>query len=160
MEMGRDALSAAATAVERLDAFHRRMTASDIDLESGETIPESIDAFKASMDDDFGTPAALDQAFSLVREANSDLDNGETQMAGLRARTALTLLTALGIEIGIDDGATDSGPEAEEIEGLIEQRQTARSEGDFETADRIRDQLAEAGIAVEDTADGVTWHRT
>ena len=82
MEMGRGALSAASTAVERLDAFHRRMSTSDIDLTGGETIPESIDAFTASMNDDFGTPAALDQAFSLV-EANSDLDNGKTQMAGL-----------------------------------------------------------------------------
>ena len=160
MEMGRDALSAAAAAIDRLDAFHRRMRAADIDLVNGGTDPQSLGAFREAMDDDFGTPVALDQAFSLVREANAGLDDGELAVAGAKARTAAMLFTALGIEIGIDDGATDSGPEAEEIEGLIEQRQTARSEGDFETADRIRDQLAEAGIAVEDTADGVTWHRT
>ena len=160
MEMGRDALSAASTAVERLDAFHRRMSASDIDLSSGETMPESIDAFTASMNDDFGTPAALDQAFSLVREANSDLDNGETQMAGLRARTALTLLTALGIEIGADESISGEGPDNEEIERLIEERQKARSDRDFDAADQIRDQLAASGIVVEDTADGVIWHRT
>ncbi|MEC9058811.1 MAG: DALR domain-containing protein, partial [Actinomycetota bacterium] len=160
MEMGRDALSAAAAAIDRLDAFHRRMRAADIDLVNGGTDPQSLGAFREAMDDDFGTPVALDQAFSLVREANAGLDDGELAVAGAKARTAATLFTALGIEIGIDDGATDSGPEAEEIESLIEQRQTARSEGDFETADRIRDQLAEAGIAVEDTADGVTWHRT
>ena len=136
------------------------MRAADIDLVNGGTDPQSLGAFREAMDDDFGTPVALDQAFSLVREANAGLDDGELAVAGAKARTAATLFTALGIEIGIDDGATDSGPEAEEIEGLIEQRQTARSEGDFETADRIRDQLAEAGIAVEDTADGVTWHRT
>jgi cysteinyl-tRNA synthetase len=160
MEMGRDALSAAAAAIDRLDAFHRRMRAADIDLVNGGTDPQSLGAFREAMDDDFGTPVALDQAFSLVREANAGLDDGELAVAGAKARTAAMLFTALGIEIGIDGGATDSGPEAEEIEGLIEQRQTARSEGDFETADRIRDQLAEAGIAVEDTADGVTWHRT
>tara|TARA_B100000073_G_scaffold326826_1_gene311856 strand:- start:33 stop:782 length:750 start_codon:yes stop_codon:yes gene_type:complete len=159
MEMGRDALSAASTAVERLDAFHRRMSASDIDLTSGETMPESIDAFTASMNDDFGTPAALDQAFSLVREANSDLDNGKTQMAGLRARTALTLLTALGIEIGADESIAGEGPDNEEIERLIEERQKARSDRDFDAADQIRDQLAASGIVVEDTADGVIWHR-
>ena len=159
MEMGRDALSAASTAVERLDAFHRRMSASDIDLSSGETMPESIDAFTASMNDDFGTPAALDQAFSLVREANSDLDNGKTQMAGLRARTALTLLTALGIEIGAEESILGEGPDNEEIERLIEERQKARSDRDFDAADQIRDQLAASGIVVEDTADGVIWHR-
>ena len=112
------------------------------------------------MDDDFGTPAALDQAFSLVREANSDLDNGETQTAGLRARTALVLLTALGIEIGLDEASSSDGPDNEEIERLIEERQTARSDRDFDAADRIRDQLAALGIVVEDTADGVIWHRT
>ncbi len=160
MEMGRDALSAAATAVDRLDAFHRRMAASDIDLASRETIPESINAFKEAMDDDFGTPAALDQAFSLVREANSDLDNGDMHMAALRARTALTLFAALGIKIGSDDGTSGDGPDNEQIERLIEERQKARSDGEFDAADRIRDQLAESGIAVEDTADGVIWHRT
>ena len=159
MEMGRDALSAASTAVDRLDAFHRRMSASGIDLTSGETIPESIDSFTASMNDDFGTPAALDQAFSLVREANSDLDNGKTQMAGLRARTALTLLTALGIEIGAEESILGEGPDNEEIERLIEERQKARSDRDFDAADQIRDQLAASGIVVEDTADGVIWHR-
>ncbi|MDP7067507.1 MAG: cysteine--tRNA ligase [Acidimicrobiales bacterium] len=160
MEMGRDALLAAAAAIDRLDAFHRRMQAADIDLVIGDTDAESLGAFREAMDDDFGSPVALDQAFSLVREANAGLDEGELTVAGVKARTAATLFSALGIEIGIDDGAADSGPDGEEIEGLIEQRQTARSQGDFETADRIRDQLAEAGIAVEDTADGVTWRRT
>jgi len=160
MEMGRDALLAAAAAIDRLDAFHRRMQAADIDLVIGDTDAESLGAFREAMDDDFGSPVALDQAFSLVREANAGLDEGELTVAGVKARTAATLFSALGIEIGIDDGAADSGPDGEEIEGLIEQRQTARSQGDFETADRIRDQLTKAGIAVEDTADGVTWRRT
>ena len=159
MEMGRDALSAAATAVDRLDAFYRRMAASNIDLVSNETLPESFDAFRTAMDDDFGTPAALDHAFGLVREANGDLDDGDLPMAAIRARTALALFAALGIEIGSDDADSTGGAAAEEIESLIQERQKARDEGDFQLADRIRDQLAESGIAVEDTVDGVIWHR-
>ena len=157
MEMGRDALSAASTAVERLDAFHRRMSASDVDLTSGGNA--GIDRrFTASMNDDFGTPA-LDQAFSLVRGSLRPRQR-RNAMAGLRARTALTLLTALGIEIGADENISGEGPDNEEIERLIEERQKARSDRDFDAADQIRDQLAASGIVIEDTADGVIWHRT
>ena len=160
MEMGREALMAASTAIDRLDAFRRRMTAANVDLVDDETDSAAVAAFKAAMDDDFGTPMALDHTFSLVRGANGALDDGDLNAAGLQARTALMLFSVLGIEVGSMDPTAVSGIGDAEIETLIEQRKEARDEKDFATADRIRDQLADAGVVLEDTSAGVVWHRS
>jgi len=160
MEMGREALAAASTAIDRLDAFERRMTAANVDLGDGEMEPSVVEGFKAAMDDDFGTPVALDHAFGVVRGANAALDEGDLATAGLRARTALTLFSVLGIEIGSPERSEQPGLDTVEIESLIEQRRMAREEKDFVSADQIRDQLADMGVTLEDTSTGVTWHRT
>ena len=159
MEMGRDALMAADAAVNRLDAFHRRMVTANVDLNGGELHEASVAAFRLAMDDDFSTPTALDNAFSLIRSANSDLDNSDLVAAGLKSRTALEMFSVLGIEIGSQEAKTNVGPTDQEIEDLLEQRARARGDKDFATADRIRDELASADVVIEDSANGVVWHR-
>lgn len=159
MEMGRDALMAADAAVNRLDAFHRRMVTANVDLNGGELHEASIAAFRLAMDDDFSTPTALDNAFSLIRSANSDLDNSDLVAAGLKSRTAVEMFSVLGIEIGSQEVKTNVGPTDQEIEDLLEQRAQARGDKDFATADRIRDELASADVVIEDSANGVVWHR-
>jgi cysteinyl-tRNA synthetase len=159
MEMGRDALMAADAAVNRLDAFHRRMVTANVDLNGSELHEASIAAFRLAMDDDFSTPTALDNAFSLIRSANSDLDNSDLVAAGLKSRTAVEMFAVLGIEIGSQEAETNVGPTDQEIEDLLELRAQARAEKDFATADRIRDELASAGVVIEDSANGVVWHR-
>ena len=159
MEMGRDALMAADAAVNRLDAFHRRMVTANVDLNGGELHEASVAAFRLAMDDDFSTPTALDNAFSLIRSANSDLDNSDLVAAGLKSRTAVEMFSVLGIEIGSQEAKTNVGPTDQEIEDLLEQRARARGDKDFATADRIRDELAEAGVVLEDGAAGTTWRR-
>ncbi|MDE0873900.1 MAG: cysteine--tRNA ligase [Acidimicrobiales bacterium] len=159
MEMGRDALMAADAAVNRLDAFHRRMVTANVDLNGGELHEASIAAFRLAMDDDFSTPTALDNAFSLIRSANSDLDNSDLVAAGLKSRTAVEMFSVLGIEIGSQEAKTNVGPTDQEIEDLLEQRAQARGDKDFATADRIRDELASADVVIEDSANGVVWHR-
>ena len=159
MEMGRDALMAADAAVNRLDAFHRRMVTANVDLNGGELHEASIAAFRLAMDDDFSTPTALDNAFSLIRSANSDLDNSDLVAAGLKSRTAVEMFSVLGIEIGSQEAKTNVGPTDQEIEDLLEQRARARGDKDFATADRIRDELASADVIIEDSANGVVWHR-
>ena len=52
-----------------------------------------------------------------------------------------------------------AGDEAKEIEALIEERQAARKAKDFAKADAIRDSLKERGIILEDTKEGVKWHK-
>ena len=111
------------------------------------------------MDDDFGTPSALDGAFGLIRGANIDLDNGDLSAAGVGGRTAIAMFSVLGIDIGSGTKTTEVGPSDQEIEEMLEQRGTARADKDFATADNIRDQLASANVVIEDTANGVVWHR-
>ena len=159
MEMGRDALMAADAAVNRLDAFHRRMVTANVDLSGGELHEASVAAFRLAMDDDFSTPTALDNAFSLIRSANSDLDNSDLVAAGLKSRTAVQMFSVLGIEIGSQEAETNVGPTDQEIEDLLEQRAQARADKDFATADRIRDELASADVVIEDSVNGVVWHR-
>ena len=111
------------------------------------------------MDDDFSTPTAVDNAFSLIRSANIDLDNSDLSAAGLKGRTAVTMFAVLGIDIGPRGEETTAGPSDQEIEEMLEQRGQARADKDFATADNIRDQLASANVVIEDTANGVVWHR-
>ncbi len=175
MEMGSDSLEAARSAVGRLDAFARRVSAAGFpdgidaaarrpDIERG-SVPdvdvEAVTAFAAAMDDDFSTPTALDVIFRLVRRANASLDGAAPAEASRSARTALHLLGVVGLTCGDDGGEDhrDGGLADAEVDVLLAQRAAARSARDFDTADRIRDDLAAAGIVVADGPDGATWHR-
>ena len=159
MEMGRDSLMAASAAVDRLDSFHRRMSAGGVSLSTGPTDEAALLEFRKTMEDDFGTPAAVDRAFSLIRQANSALDANNLDASGIAARTALTIFSVLGIEVDSKGSRKAGGLSDDEITALIDERRVARQDKDFDKADQIRDQLSEAGIALEDSSEGVTWHR-
>jgi cysteinyl-tRNA synthetase len=131
-------------ALDRLDAFARR-TAELV----GEAAAGVLDAFRAAMDDDLDTPGAVDLMFRQVREANSALDRGAVDAAASAAASARQIAEALGIEL-----QAELADVPDEIRSLVEQRQAARSAGDFALADQFRHELAVAGWAVEDRAAG------
>ncbi len=175
MEMGPEALEAASNAVGRLDALARRTAQAGISLETdaalrqpdievstaGEFDVAAVSAFSAAMDDDFSTPTALDVVFRLVRAANAALDGPVPHEAAVSARTALHLLKVLGLNCGaeaIEDSGSDGLSDAE-VDKLLALRASARSARDFDTADRIRDELTTAGITISDSRAGATWHR-
>jgi cysteinyl-tRNA synthetase len=131
--------------------------------------------FRAAMDDDFNTPKALAVLQRLARELNEAKGQGETCFARTGELAALfrELAGVLGIcqldaaqwfrlpaprnDAGADHADTVWGDAA--IELAIAARLAARKARDFREADRIRDELARAGVILEDGAGGTTWRR-
>jgi len=159
-------LADARASVERLWAFRRRAVPGDV------ADAEAIGRFRASMDDDFNTPEAVGVLFDVVREGNRRLDAGESAAAHAAAFDVIAgvlglippgegldglgqALSALAEELGVVGGTTAEAT----IEQLIEARRAARERRDWPAADSVRNRLADLGIALEDTSDGVRWHR-
>jgi len=128
------------------------------DVDAGAIIPASIDA---ALDDDLNTPQALAEIARIggeARRAESTVDKARLKSELLGAGLALGLLQqtpaawfARGVEQSSDDDAR--------IQALIDERATAKKNRDFARSDAIRDQLANEGILLEDTAQGVRWKR-
>jgi len=118
-------------------------------------------AFVAALEDDLNTPRALAALFELARDANR-CDSAELRaQAAARLRASAELMGLLSVEPErwfTAGGATRVDGAA--IERQIAERNAARAAKDFATADRIRDELAAQGIAIEDSADGTRWRQT
>ncbi|WP_420435646.1 cysteine--tRNA ligase [Candidatus Poriferisocius sp.] len=158
MELSDDALAGASGALDRLRAWHRRAVAAGVDQTAGANA-DAVARFTAAMDDDFGTPAGLAVVFDLVREGNAALDAGDTDRAAAAHVTVGDLAGALGLKLAGDHNDGDDA-QTEMVEKLLAERERARAAKDFATADRIRDQLADDGIVIEDTPGGTIWRKT
>jgi cysteinyl-tRNA synthetase len=113
--------------------------------------------FRAALDDDFGTPEAVAVLFELANELNKSrsrehaiLLRSLAHTLGLLQRDATAFLQALPAESGLN---------ADRIEALISARAAARKARDFAEADRIRKELSDGGVVLEDTAKGTLWRR-
>ena len=138
-----DELDDARGAVATLRELIRRL---DPDAPEPEGLAEHAERFWDHLADDFNTPAARSVLFEWVREANRRLDRGETVGVG----SLRELVWALGLESLFEaDAAADA-----DAERMMAEREEARAERDFERADRLRDELAERGWQVRDTAQG------
>ena len=158
MELSDDALAGATGALDRLRAWHRRASAAGLDL-AATPDADAVARFAAAMDDDFGTPAGLAVVFDLVREANAALDGGDIERAAKAHATVCDLAGALGLVLASDDQTSDDAL-AVEVEKLLAERDEARMAKDFASADRIRDELADRGIVLEDTPGGTNWRKS
>jgi cysteinyl-tRNA synthetase len=112
------------------------------------------------MDDDLGVPQALAEVHNTVRDGNAALAEQDKDTV----RAALAAVHAMTAVLGISPLAWRSAAPAETgrvvdalIAAAVEQRNAARARKDFGTADTIRDQLAAAGVLIEDTAGGTRW---
>ncbi|ABW18031.1 cysteine--tRNA ligase [Alkaliphilus oremlandii] len=110
--------------------------------------------FIDAVDDDFNTADGIAVIFDLVREINSHISEKNSKKAVEASYDLLMELTGvLGL---LKREAEDL---EEEIERLIAERQQARKDKNFALSDKIRDDLKEKGIVLEDTAQGVKWRK-
>ena len=126
--------------------------------------------FKAALDDDFNTPEAMAVLFDLARTKSPEsiaLLKSLGGLLGLLQHDADTFLQGEvislssnvieGADIGV--GLIGTLPMADNIDTLIQQRSEAKKTKNFAEADRIRKELADSGIILEDTSQGTTWRR-
>ena len=112
--------------------------------------------FIDAMDDDLNTADAIASIFELVRDINTNVVGKTPSKVLVEGAISVfdELTGVLGLVYNRKTETLDS-----DIEALIEARTNARKEKNWTEADRIRDQLKEMGIVLEDTAQGVKWHR-
>jgi cysteinyl-tRNA synthetase len=179
-----DGLRQAAHSVERLRNFKLRLDTGNFPKGSSHEMKElahsTAQKMRAALEDDMNTAQALAAIFDMVREANAAADNGkllrddisalqnalrqfEEIFAVLKdddAEKARQVLDWARAEGKLDEAAADRSQMSDaEVDALIEQRQQARRARDFAKADAVRQQLADAGIILEDTKDGLRWKR-
>ncbi len=156
MEYSEDVLVEAQSAYERIEGFVQRALEVTGDPLAGD-VPA---AFAAAMDDDLSVATALGVLHSTVRDGNAALDAGDKVAVESALAAVLSMTSVLGINPL--DWTSDSGAAlVDTVDALVqvalEQRAAARSRKDYAAADAIRDQLAAAGVVVEDTPNGARW---
>jgi cysteinyl-tRNA synthetase len=153
-------LAAAAAAVERLDALVAALEGYVQDGPDDPALPgvlaAAVEAFGDALDDDLNVSAALAALFDLVRDVNRRIE--ARSLSSADAALVLARLRDIDTVLAILPDAADDVPA--EIAALLEARAAARAARDWAGSDRLRDELAEAGIIVEDTRDGQRWRRT
>jgi cysteinyl-tRNA synthetase len=154
-----EALSAAAAAVERLNALDAALAAYVEERADDATLTDALAgaraAFEVALDDDLNVSAALAAVFELVRELNRRIDGRLLSTADASRARALfrELDEVLGVLTPADEGLEP------DLATMLDERAAARAARDWATSDRLRDALLERGIAVEDTRDGQRWRR-
>jgi cysteinyl-tRNA synthetase len=158
LEFGDDSLPNARAAVERLTNALVALDAYVEDRADEPSLPARLEAaraaFAAGVDDDLNVSAALAGLFDLVRDLNRLMD--ERVISTADARQAAAALRDLDRVLGVLDEPEQLPDGAAE---LLERRAAARVARDWTASDRLREELAALGVAVEDTRDGQRWRR-
>jgi cysteinyl-tRNA synthetase len=155
-----DALTGAEKTVESLRDFRTRLREAKVESGRNEQLSEAaqrtLSEFEQGMDDDLNTSVALAAIHNLTRKVNTAL--ARKQVREDDKRELLELLERLDTVLNVFGSEQREMLDAE-VQALIDERQEARRRRDFVRADELRDELANRGIVLEDTKDGVRWKR-
>jgi cysteinyl-tRNA synthetase len=148
VRVGTDNIEAAQRSLAGIDAMVQRTAP----LDGAAADATVLERFRASMDDDLDTPAAMSALFDAVRRANAALDSGDASTAASLRAAVLSMCAATGIEprTGGGDGAATA---------LAAELDAARAARNFARADEIRAELQSGGWLVETGRDGTTVRR-
>ncbi|MFG2329722.1 cysteine--tRNA ligase [Streptomyces sp. NPDC048604] len=163
IEYSEEALQEAEAAFARIEGFIQRVVEKAGEVAPADEVPT---AFADAMDDDLGVPQALAVLHNTVRQGNTALAADDKEAAVARLAEVRAMLGVLGLD-PLDPhwaGEADRGAGAElhdVVDSLVrlvlQQRESARERKDWATADAIRDQLNQSGLAIEDSPDGPRW---
>ncbi len=157
LDWSAEAIQSARRMLDRLYGAVRGIEVPDKVRAAATAPPELV----AALEDDLNTPKALAEFFALARALNKSNDEEEMVELAASMYAAGDLMGLLGSDPEQwFAGHVEGEMPVAEIETLIEQRNAAKAERDFERADAIRDRLREAGIAIQDGRDGTTWRRS
>ena len=157
-----EALADAEKAVEALRGTHRRIsnierTSQHSNTHLREVLSREGTEFERAMDDDLNTPRALAAIHRAARVVNRAIDQGEVSTKD--ASAIHRFFSDLDRVVGIFGEQIKTEELPEEAGRLIKERDQARANRDWATADSLRKQLLAMGIAVEDTPAGTVWKR-
>jgi cysteinyl-tRNA synthetase len=156
-----EALAQSTSQIQRLDDLRARLSREPAEEGANDDFDRKVDdecaAFAAGLAQDLNISSAVGAVFRVVREAHAAMDRGELPEASRdKLRQGLGQFDrVLGV---IEADAGGDGGDAE-IDALILQREQHRQTRNFAEADRIRDDLLERGILLEDTPQGTVWKR-
>ena len=157
LNLSEEALEASQEAVRRMGEFAARLEAAEGGTsELAAAADHALGEFRNALFDDLNAPQAQAALFTFLKTANRELDREGSDAAGLdRAREAFATMN--GVLDIVPDAAEVPAEVAAWVDRLIEARRAARARRDFAEADRIRAELAERGVSLEDSGDGTKW---
>ncbi|MFC1752641.1 cysteine--tRNA ligase [Thermoproteota archaeon] len=154
-----ESLKAAEQTVKRLEEFMIKLdeynSESEFNPEVSAMLEKAKTSFEEAMDDDLETSRAFAVVFDLVRDVNKLM--ADKKMSITNAKEVVAQMKKFDSVLGVlkvEETKIDS-----EIEKLIQERERARKNKDWEKSDKIRDQLKNKGIHLLDTPDGVKWRK-
>ncbi|GAB2480074.1 cysteine--tRNA ligase [Alkalibacterium psychrotolerans] len=159
-----EAIEEAKTNLNRIETAYfnmrHRLNQAEASQENDDKLLTQITNFKdqfiTQMDDDFQSQNGITVVYDLVRFMNRYMEGATVSQRVLEAGIGLLdeLMDVFGIQLSVEDDLLDS-----DIEALIEEREQARKDKNFQRADAIRDQLKDQNIILEDTPQGIRWKR-
>ena len=165
IEYSEDALQEAGASYRRIEGFLTRAAESLGCAVAGIERAELPKAFVDAMDDDLGVPQALAVVHDTVREGNRALASGDAEAVGGAAGQVRAMTSVLGLDPAAESWGSAATGDSSRLHSVIDAlvavalqaRADARERKDYAAADAVRDQLASAGVDVEDTPSGPRW---